>query len=107
MLPEELGVRYEPAYERDMPFVKPIKAGDCRYLTRELESVPIKIADLKKAATKKPDAPSHIDPGLTAVFAVLGPVLSLKWSVEAKKNLALRDQFNAARLRIGMTQREV
>jgi hypothetical protein len=106
-LPDDLKKRYDRMYERDMPYCKPIKVGDCKFLIRALESGPVNIVDLHKKLNSEPAAPSHVDPGLTAVFLAFKPALSVRWDRESKKNAALRDQFNASRLRIGMTGREV
>jgi hypothetical protein len=92
----------------------PMKAGDCcGWLTQAMKSEAVSIADLKKEM-KSITAPSeHIDPGLTAVYLAMR-VLRIMPGPGAPpsekdylRNAALRDQFNAARLNIGMTESEV
>ena len=104
---DDFVVRYDPAYERNMPYLKPTKVSDCKFVIQAVDSAPVDITALEKHARDTPAAPSHSDPGLTGVFLALQPALSARWKREAKINVALRDQFNASRLRIGMTEREV
>jgi hypothetical protein len=104
---DDLAVRYDSAYRRNMPYLKPTKVGDCKFLVRAVKINPVDISALEKQVRNMPAAPSHTDPGLTGAFLVLEPALSAKWDRERKTNVALRDQFNASRLRIGMTEREV
>ena len=51
--------------------------------------------------------PSQADPGLTAAWLLLRPAIEAASSEELKKNAKLRDQYNASRLKLGMTEREV
>ena len=93
---------------------KPLKAGDDRFLIRAMDSEAVSIADLKKELeSTTPPPKEHIDPGLTAAFLLMrafglvpgpGPAASEK---DYLRNAELRDQFNAARLDIGMTEAEV
>ena len=90
---------------------KPIKTGNFRCLIRLVESAPVSIADLEKERKEKP-APSHIDYGLTIVCILLWPVFLVIFLRSVigryhKRNAALRDQFNAPRLKIGMTESDV
>lgn len=106
-LPDEMEEYYDRAYERNRCRLKPISMGDCRFLIRAVESAPINIVDLVKEISDSPETPSGIDPGLTAVYLALKPALDKKRNKEVKINVGLRDQFNAARLKIGMTVAEV
>jgi hypothetical protein len=109
-LPDEEEEYYDLAYKRKMRRLKPIKVGDRRFLIRAVESPPINIVDLEKELSDRPPAPSHVDPGLTAAFLLLKPALlaiSARMEKDSKNNASLRDQFNASRLRIGMTESEV
>ncbi|HEV2969135.1 MAG TPA: hypothetical protein VGY55_04035 [Pirellulales bacterium] len=83
-----------------------IEIGDFGYLKRATESNAVRIADLEKEIAAHP-APSHVDWGLTAVFLAFSPALEAKRAPALKKNRALRDEYNAARLKIGMTEAEV
>ena len=85
----------------------PIKVGDFDELVRAVESEPVNLPDLEKAIKAQPEAPSQTDPGLTAVGIVLGPALMAAQKKALKRNAELRDQFNAARLEIGMTESQV
>ena len=80
--------------------------GDFGYLIRATESDAVRIADLDKEIEAHP-APSHVDWGLTAVFLALGPAIETARAPALKKNGGLRDQYNAARLKIGMSESEV
>ena len=89
------------------------KIGDHRRLIRAVESEPVSIADLEKEMKENPP-PSHTDWGLTAIWLVLGKgVLAAEARREKarakvyQKNAEMRDQYNAARLKIGMTEKEV
>jgi hypothetical protein len=113
-LPEEVEEYYDRAYERNMRRPRPIKVGDTRFLIRAVNSPPVNIVDLEKKISDTPPARSHVDPGLTAAFLVSAPALLPKLAAEhteierqSKRNAALRDQFNASRLRIRMTASEV
>lgn len=92
---------------------RPIKVGDFRWLIRLLESEPFDIEDVQKGVRERPAPPLHIDWGLTIVTLVLGPLLLLSEFIrraskcDYKRNAELRDQFNGARVRIGMTESEV
>ena len=93
------------------------KAGDYSWLTRVVESEAVNIADLKKEAeamSKTPPPRKQIDPGLTAVYFGMrvlglapGPPPREEDYEKLRENVALRDQFNAARLNLGMTESEV
>ncbi|HVS09439.1 MAG TPA: hypothetical protein VMS76_06145, partial [Planctomycetota bacterium] len=104
---DELVERYNPAYQQHMKYLKPMNMADCRFLIRAVESPAVDMIEWAKNVMKEPPARKHIDWGLTAVFVVLKPALDAKWAREGRINLALRDQFNAARLSIGMTEQEV
>jgi len=89
---------------------KPIMIGDMSRFIRELESKPIDMPALVKELRTRPEAPSQIDPGLTAAYLLLKsqgltPVPASK--KDYVRNAELRDQFNAARLNIGMTSEQV
>ncbi|HEY3392220.1 MAG TPA: hypothetical protein VGK58_05915 [Lacipirellulaceae bacterium] len=89
---------------------KPRKTGDDRFLVRAINAEPVTIDELKKEVKALTPPPEHIDPGLTAAYLALravglapGPEPSAS-ETQHLKNAALRDQFNAARLTIGMTE---
>jgi hypothetical protein len=111
-LPDDLVKRYDRNYKRERSFYKSIMVGDCKFLMREAESEPANIVDLLRKLNAEPAAPSHVDPGLTAAYLLLRAtgMVGTETSEDEKdrqRNVALRDQFNAARLKIGMTQSEV
>ena len=92
---------------------KLLKAGDARFLIRGMNAKPVSISDLKKEVKSLTATPEHIDPGLTVVYLgfkamglspAAGPPTTEK---DYLRNAALRDQYNAARLSIGMTEAEV
>lgn len=93
---------------------KRLEVGDCRYLMRGVDGKAVSVADLKKEAKSlKPMPPRKIDLGLTAAYLLMR-VTSMMPAPDAPaskkdrlKNTALRNQFNAARLNIGMTPSEV
>ncbi len=96
---------------------KPIKAGDNRFLARAMDSESVSIADLKadlkKEARRTPAPREDIDPGLTTAYLLMrvmgvAPAPGLPASEkDYLRNAQLRDQFNAARLNVGMTESEV
>ncbi len=90
---------------------KPIKVGNISWLIRQVNREPITIADLEKEVKAlTPPPPSRIDPGLTAAYLLLkamGAAPKPATKDDYKKNAELRDQFNAARLKIGLTEAEV
>lgn len=89
--------------------VKPSTAGDFTRLKAASNSEPIDIVQLVEQMKKSPPGPYHVDPGFTIAFLAL-KVLGLAPSpsdAEYKKNAAIREQFNASRLSIGMTESEV
>jgi hypothetical protein len=95
---------------------KPLKAGDRRFLIRGMNAESASIAELKKevqSLTPPEGREKRIDPGLTAAYLAMR-ALGLAPGPEPPpteqdylRNAALRDQFNAARLKIGMTESEV
>lgn len=91
---------------------KPTKMGDIKWLIRAVESEAVNLAELEKEVKARPEAPSQIDPGLTIAFLLLRATVLRGSKIFAteddyKRNAELRDQYNAARLQIEMTQSEV
>lgn len=89
---------------------KPIKVGDISWLARATESDPVSIDVLRREVKAMPAAPSQVDPGLTIATLLLQPLFIPQYIAHAgdyKKNALLRDQFNAERLSIGMTEADV
>jgi hypothetical protein len=106
--PDEMELRYDPVLERDTPVPKPIKVGDATFLIRATESGPVNVAEVQKEWKDNPYKPrSDMDLGLYLLSRKFEPAMSAQWDKDFKKNAALRDRFNAARLRIGMTEEEV
>lgn len=93
-----------PEWWRDEPT---LKVGDFRPLIQAFESEPLKISDLKVTDKEEPEPPTQTDPGLTAAWLLLRKDVEAAHQRDLKRNVALRDQFNAARLDIGMTVPEV
>ena len=85
---------------------KPEKLSEFSVLLRAVEGEPVSISDLEKQEVK-PAAPSKIDPGLTVAFLLFKPALDFAMKRNLKKNAKLRDQYNASRLKLGMTEKEV
>jgi hypothetical protein len=118
---EEHGETFEAIFEDDrfLKFVVrppegpwPTNVGDCDWLEWALTADPVSAADLLESTRSLANAPSHVDWGLTMVFLALRPLLPkhrLQEPTTANyaRNAALRSQFNAARLGIGMTEAEV
>ncbi|HEX4412717.1 MAG TPA: hypothetical protein VH107_03755, partial [Lacipirellulaceae bacterium] len=87
---------------------------NCDWLAEATKREGPQIDELKKAVADSKAPPEHIDPGLTGAFVslravglVLGPPPADEDPEKLQKNAALCDQFNAARLKIGMTAAEV
>jgi hypothetical protein len=108
-------VRWPAGKMKDVPYegVKrsvpvPIRIGDFYRLIDAFESKPITVADLERDRKDRGEPVRPFDPGLTIVFllvrAVFGPIPNEKVFV---LNSSLRDQFNASRLNIGMTEAQV
>ena len=106
----------ETVDHRGTPWSRPkaFKAGDTRFLIRAVDGNAVTSADLKKEVESLP-APreQHVDPGLAAAYLLLRAIGAapgpdpLATEKDYLRNAELRDQFNAARLKIGMTQPEV
>jgi hypothetical protein len=90
---------------------KPSKVGDFGRLIRAADSPPVNIPDIEQKAKATPSTPSQVDLGLTIAWLLLRPAGGSATEVASeddyKKNAKLRDQFNASRLKIGMTESEV
>ncbi len=90
-----------------------LRVGDCHWLSRTVEAKPVSIEDLRREAKTTSMPPKHTDYGLTIAWLLLRPAfrndtVKKPPSVDDyKRNAALRDQFNAARLDIGMTELQV
>jgi hypothetical protein len=84
---------------------EPLKVGEFSELILALQGKPVSVSDLEKEA--KPAAPRHVDPGLTVAVLPLLSALDARMRSEKKKNAELRDQYNASRLKLGMTERQV
>ncbi len=104
---ERIHVPYEGT-TRSYP--KPIKIGNVQWLIRAVESGAANIADLEKEFRLRPPVPDQVDPGLTIAYLLLraaGRAPGVDVPQDYKRNAELRDQFNAARLSIGMSVAEV
>lgn len=89
---------------------KPIEIGNIGWFIRAVESDSVDISELEKEMQARSDAPSQIDPGLTIAYLLLNSqrlTPALATEKDYQRNTQLRDQFNAARLTIGMTDTEV
>jgi hypothetical protein len=86
----------------------PIKVGDFGRLIRAIESDPVSIRNLEEAIKAEPRAPSQTgDPGLGIVLLRYRGKLEAARKKALARNTELRDQFNASRLKMGMTESEV
>ncbi|MEX0702039.1 MAG: hypothetical protein WD069_08080 [Planctomycetales bacterium] len=83
------------------------KVGEHPRLVQGYKAEAVTIADLEKEAKAAPAPPSSVDPGLTALGLIFGRAIEKRQLEEYKQMVVLRDQFNAARLKTGMTQKEV
>jgi len=93
---------------------KPIQIGEIKWLIQAVESEAVNLAELEKEVKARPETPSQIDPGLTIAFLLLratalrgSKIFAVASEEDYKRNAELRDQYNASRLQIGMTQSEV
>jgi hypothetical protein len=77
---------------------KPIKVGDLRWYVPMVEAQPVNVADLEREVKANPPTPSHVD---------YGPLIPVASEEDLKRNAALREQFNASRLEIGMNEADV
>lgn len=94
-------------FVRQPEWEMPRKIGEYRRLIRAAKSKPVTIADLEREQEAKPPPRSGFDPGLTAVLLIARASIEARMKKERKKNAKLRDQFNASRLEIGMSEDEV
>lgn len=83
--------------------IKPRKISDTSRLEKAVASSPLDRSDLQIYEA----APSRTDPGLTAVWLAFQASKLLSNNTEYADNAALRDQFNASRLKIGMSKQDV
>jgi hypothetical protein len=83
------------------------KLGDFSLLIEASESEPLKISELKDSLNVDSESPRQVDPGLTAAWLRLRKGVEAAQQRDLKRNAVLRAQFNAFRLRIGMTVAEV
>jgi hypothetical protein len=84
-----------------------IKIGDFGILARAVESKSVAASDLEKEAAARPATRTHVDPGLTALWHRHQGKIKAARAPALKRNVELRDQFNAARLELGMTVEDV
>ncbi len=94
-----------PAWDKAWDNTK-LKIGNFDWLIRATESPSVNLVELEKKL-KSDHVPSHVDPGLTAVAVALAPALAVRQQNEMAKNADLRNQFNAARLELGMNENEI
>ena len=87
--------------------VTDVKIGDFSRLIWALESKAVDQTVLDNEIKSKGSSPHHVDPGLTTILVILDPLLELAHIPSFKRNTKLRDQFNAARLILGMRESEV
>ncbi len=88
---------------------EPIQLGNFERLTLAADNKPVTIADLVQDVKARGETPREIDPGLTIMFLLMqASGVKLEPSErDLKINASLRDQFNASRLDIGMTEVQV
>lgn len=87
---------------------KPLKVGEFRELLGAMQGEPVNISDLEKNARPSSHTSSrHVDSELTGIFLILGPAIEARVKWETDKNAKLRDQYNAARLKLGMSPGDV
>ena len=96
---------------------KPLKAGDDRYLVRAINDDPLSKEDLiREVGLLGPHLKVKADWGLIAVYWIttgfglldlLDRESASPTTSDYERNAELRDQFNAARLDLGMTQAEI
>lgn len=86
-----------------------INIGDFIILRRAFESDAVTISELEKEMKENlaRENPKSFNPAVTAAWLLFGHGIQARRAAELPKNAALRDQFNAARLRIGMRQSDV
>lgn len=106
-LPDTIDVPYQ---DTTASILRPQKVGDHQWLSRAVESKPANLEDLRKEAKSKSAPPKRTGISVCGILArlMLGqtrPPPATK--DDYRKNAALRDQFNAARLDIGMTELQV
>lgn len=92
----------------DWPDASPSRqVDDFSYLFAAADAAPLDVAaeEKKRLAIFVPGS-DNVDPGLTAVVLIFSGPLLVRGSRDKKVNLPLRDQFNAQRLRLGMTVEE-
>ena len=85
-----------------------IKIGDFGILNRALASEAVTFGELETETREHSRTThTHIDPGLTAVWLGARKGIEVTMAPALAENARLRDQFNAARLRLGMSGPEV
>jgi len=108
--PQDLETYYDPAYKRTRQRLKKglVKVGDSTFLLRAATAAPVDVVAVEKklSATPRPQS-KGFDPGLTLALLPYMAGLAEEEKQWTKKIGALRDEFNALRLRIGMTESEV
>jgi hypothetical protein len=109
-LPAELLEKVKDESGQSYPRIRRMRVGDAALLKFLWQAEPVSVDVLKKQAEAAGPAPSQIDPGLTA--AVLGmkalgiyPIPNVE--DDYRLNAKLREQFNGARLGIGMSEERV
>ncbi len=89
---------------------RPMNVDDCVWLTRALDTRALGNEDLRKEVKSATNPPEQIDVGLTIAWLMLRPLFRSQPRpsvADYKRNALLRDQFNAARLDLGMTEKQV
>ncbi|WP_231742831.1 hypothetical protein [Polystyrenella longa] len=100
--------------DRFVKFILPPKGdgkqqevNDFSWYLQSLKFEPVELAAMQKEVMSRPETPSQTDPGLTAAFLILKGAGAVPHQANYEKNRELRNQFNAARLEIGMNMAEV
>lgn len=89
---------------------KPAQVGDSGRLTRLLTKPSVSLDELQKTAASAATPRKQVDAGLTMAWLLNLPKQTSSQNATMKdyqRNAALREQFNPARLTIGMTEQEV
>ena len=91
--------------------IKPVTVGDRTWLVRALDAPQVSVEELiaEARAMASVAVPDQTDIGLTIAWLLLRPSLGIRPPSidDYRRNIELRDQFNALRLDIGMTAAEV
>jgi hypothetical protein len=86
---------------------EPLRVDDCSWEKKVIAADAVTLDQLKSKKKIQPNNTKQVDVGLTITWLILSKAIPSATQKDYEANSELRDQFNGARIKLGMSQEEV